>query len=103
MDYRDDERESRERGIHDPIGLPDPNGPVMPVTNQTPPRFSLRQLLAGVGFGCVGLALIVPALQSTTCAGATRSSRLKWQKQQALIDQAISEQAPDGQAEQHND
>jgi hypothetical protein len=97
MDYdlNDDEQGSDEGRYIDQHELPDPNGPVAPITNTGSTSFSLKQLLAGVGFGCLGLGLLGPALMSGSCAGATRSSRLNWQEQQEQIHQAISEQTVD--------
>lgn len=97
-DLNDDQQGSDGGKYFDKNQLPDPNGPVAPITNTGSTSFSLKQLLAGVGFGCVGLGLLGPALMSGSCAGATRSSRLNWQEQQEQINQAISEQTVDDES-----
>jgi hypothetical protein len=43
--------------------------------------------VTGVGFVAAGGALLLlMGVSTSTCAGATRSSRLKWQERQAEID-----------------
>lgn len=101
MDYDHDEAaEPQEQGINDVHGLPDPNGPVQPMTDQSPPSPSWRRRLVGLGLGGLGVGFVVMAFAPATCTGATRASRLKWQEKQDLINQAINEQDVDGQCDE---
>ena len=100
MPHESDERLDREQQRID--NLPDPNGPVQPVPNQEPTSPDWRRQLAGLVLGGLGVGVVIAAFAPASCAGATRSSRLKWQEQQTLINQAINEQTADGESDGHN-
>ena len=67
----------------------DPSGPPVPVKRH-PFQFTLRSLMLGVA-ACGGVFYVLSQNNFSTCAGATRSSRLKWQERQLEIEAAERE------------
>ncbi len=79
--------------------VPDPSGPVSPVPFTNKRAVSLRTWLANIGLGCVGLGLILPLMRASSCAGATRSSRIEFQNRNATIDSILEQEQQDDLAD----
>ncbi len=79
----------RAVGAAELLAIPDPSGPPVPVKRH-PFQFTLRSMMLGVA-ACGGVFYVLSQNNLSTCAGATRSSRLKWQERQLEIEAAERE------------
>ncbi|MBN2578912.1 MAG: hypothetical protein JXB10_07970 [Pirellulales bacterium] len=68
--------------------LPDPNGPPQPVKGPSPIRSAVT---AVVCLMIGGTLFTMCSIECCPCMGATRSSKLEWQKRQQQIQQAWEE------------
>ncbi|MBN1808075.1 MAG: hypothetical protein JW909_03340 [Planctomycetes bacterium] len=73
--------------------LPDPNAPPEPAEEAPWNRNVLVDALIGLGVAG-GLALVAVGGMTTRTSGATRSTRLEWQRRADLIQAAEARQAP---------
>jgi hypothetical protein len=74
---------------NDPNSLAEPE----PVTTAEKARFTAR-VAAVVTLIVGGSVALASMLTPTTCRGATRSAKLKWQERQAQIEEAVASQSP---------